>query len=297
MARSKKLVIAVPKGSLGKSTLEKFTQLHLAYDLDSPRPQFEFKWKGYDIIVKVMRAQSIPRTILNGAAHIGITGEDCVEEDKLERVAKNGGSNQRDVVILRKLHYNKQSLGYVSVVAARREDDNKEYGPESKIKIVSEFPRLTHKFYPEAEIQNVIGGAEDEFVAHNEFDLCVTVTETGSGLERRNLQIEQEFLRSTTVLIVKKPENKFELFARRLVGLIDAPDYTKVQFNISIKSWNKVGKTIPALLKPNVHFLSNTEMCSVETIVKSTDVHWLMEKVIPYNASGFVETQPYSVIP
>lgn len=297
MARLKTLIIAVPKGSLGEATLRVFSKLGLIYNLESQKSQFEFRWKGYEIVIKIMRAQSIPRTILAGAAHIGITGEDCIREDKLERIAKNGKGKKRDVVILKSLNYNKQSSGYIRVVSVRRKDDRKKYSPESKIKIVSEFPYITREYYANAEIQPVIGGAEDEFAAHDEFDICVCVTETGRGLEKKNLLIENELFKSTTVLIVKKVKPELELFARRIEGVINAPDYRNIKFHINVEKWKKVEKDIPALFKPNVYFITGTDICSVETIVKEDEVQWLIEKMTAMGASGFVEAQPISVMP
>jgi ATP phosphoribosyltransferase-like protein len=247
-----------------------------------------------------MRSQSVPRTILLGGAHIGITGEDCVMEDKLDRIYNNFPS-QNDVVVLRKLNYNKSSSGFVRVVAVRRKPSNggkhKEIKDSENLEILSEFPYITRRYYPRAKIQPIIGGAEDEFVAHTNYALAICVTETGAGLEEKNLEIEKVLLKSTAILIAREEKEEFMEFADMLEGVIRAPEYLELKMHVPKEVLENIFSLIPALQEPNVIWLPHRKLYSVETVTTIADFYFLRHKLKPLGVTGFVGRKVDIIIP
>jgi ATP phosphoribosyltransferase len=222
----------------------------------------------YDEEISVMftRAADIPEFVADGAADLGMTGLDLIEE------------NSASVEILEDLNF-----GSARLVLAVPEDS-----PIEKISditdgavVATEFPNLTDKYFKNmginAKIVELSGSTEiAPFIGVA--DIIADLTSTGTTLKMNHLKIIDTILESSIKLIANKKsykENneKIEAIRTGIKGVLDAEGKKLVMMNVEKKFLDDIKKAMPGLTGPTVsNVLSNKDIVAVHAVVNEKDV-------------------------
>src|SRR5688500_9108976 len=144
---------------------------------------------GGEFLALFVRANDIPEFVADGAADLGITGRDLIEE------------SERDVVTLLDLGF-----GRCRLALAAREDSG--VGAASDVaqgaRVATVFPRLTAQYFKKSGQQVVVvpvSGAAEIAPHLGVADLIVDLVSTGSTLKMNGLREVATVLESTAQLI------------------------------------------------------------------------------------------------
>jgi len=281
------LKIALPSGSLEKETLELFKSA----DLEVKRSDREYASRIDDPRigkVSLLKAQEIPKFVEYGYFDIGITGLDWITE------------RGADVAEIAEFNYSKRGEGKVKIVLAGSADE-KINSPE-KIKdgsrIATEYINITKKYFEKLGIKVKIFhsyGATEAKVPEMA-DYVVDLTETGETLKKNNLKIIDTILESSTKFIAnkesikdKKKKKEIEEIKTLLLGVIEARGKVLLTMNVQKSNLKSVIEILPAMKKPTVSRLYNSNYYAVETVVNKTEVNRLIPKLKERGAEDILE--------
>ena len=282
------LKLVLPKGSLEKSTLALFEGADLTvirgssvdYRASIEDPRIDD--------VRVLRPQEIPVYVADGLFDIGITGRDWIEET---------GS---DVVSLGELHYSKATARPVRIVVAVAGDSPVESVADlaSGVRVSSEYPELTRRFFEErgieADIQLSYGATEAKIP--DIVDVVVDITETGRALRAAGLKVIDTILTSFTELVANAesyadPEKRhaMEQIHRLLQGTLEARGKVLVKMNVPADRLDAVIDMIPSMKSPTVNELFRGAGFAVETVVAKSEINVLIPELRDGGATDILE--------
>ena len=282
------LKIVLPKGSLEKSTLALFEGADLTvirgssvdYRASIEDPRIDD--------VRILRPQEIPVYVADGLFDIGITGRDWIEET---------GS---DVVSLGELHYSKATARPVRIVVAVAGDSPVESVADlaSGVRVSSEYPELTRRFFEErgieADIQLSYGATEAKIP--DIVDVVVDITETGRALRAAGLKVIDTILTSFTELVANAesyadPEKRhaMEQIHRLLQGTLEARGKVLVKMNVPADRLDAVIDMIPSMKSPTVNELFRGAGFAVETVVAKSEINVLIPELRDGGATDILE--------
>lgn len=282
------LQLVLPKGSLEKSTLELFENADLPVSRGS---SVDYKGTINDPRiddVRILRPQEIGRYVSEGLFDLGITGRDWIEETNSE------------VVSLGELHYSKNTARPVRIVVAVPGDSPWESVSDlpQGVKVSSEYPVLTQKFFEkagiEADIQLSYGATEAK--APEIVDVVVDITETGRALRAAGLKVIDTILTSYTELIANPaayavPEKRLamEQVHTLLSGVLEARGQVMVKMNVGADQLDAVIAQLPAMKSPTVNELFGGSGYAIETVVPKNQINILIPELRGAGASDIVE--------
>ena len=282
------LKLVLPKGSLEKSTLALFEGADLTvirgssvdYTASIEDPRIDD--------VRILRPQEIPLYVADGLFDIGITGRDWIEET---------GS---DVVSLGELHYSKATARPVRIVVAVAGDSPVESVADlaSGVRVSSEYPELTRRFFEErgieADIQLSYGATEAKIP--DIVDVVVDITETGRALRAAGLKVIDTILTSFTELVANAesyadPEKRhaMEQIHRLLQGTLEARGKVLVKMNVPADRLDAVIDLIPSMKSPTVNELFRGAGFAVETVVAKSEINVLIPELRDGGATDILE--------
>ncbi len=280
-----KVKLGLPKGSLQEATFKLFKKagFSVACSSRSYIPSID----DDEINCLLIRAQEMSRYVEEGVLDCGLTGNDWIEE------------NSSDVVRVAELRYAKQSLNPVRwVVAVAKDSPIKKVRDLKGCRIATELVNVTKKYLKRnkvnAEVEFSWGATEikvPELV-----DAIVELTETGSSLRANNLKIIDVVCYSTTWLIANKKtwknaskKKKIENMALLLKGAILAEEMVGLKMNVMEKNLKKILKILPAMQKPTISSLTQSNWVAVETIISEKEVRELIPKLKRAGVVGIIE--------
>jgi ATP phosphoribosyltransferase len=268
-----KLRLGIPKGSLQEATLRLFERAGLrvytnarSYFASTADPEIE---------CMLIRAQEMARYVEHGALDAGLTGIDWVLESGLE------------VVPVADLIYAKQSRGKVRWVLAAPEDSPFKRAQDLSGKIVAtELVNVTRNFsWGATEVKPPMLA-----------DAIVEVTETGSSLRANRLRILDTVLESNTQIIANRGawadaerRGKIENLALMLKGAMEAQDRVGLMLNVRKQNLEGVLAVLPALQKPTISTLSDSEWVAVNTVIEEAAAWQVIPRLKAAQAQGIVE--------
>ena len=281
------LSIALPKGSLQEQTLLLFAEA----DLPVKRSSREYTVSIADeriSNVKILRPQEIPKYVEEGYFDLGISGLDCITE---------AGA---DVVEVADMPYAKTGAGVMKMVIAVPEDSSVQAAGDIKSgsRVTTEFPNITKKYFEKLGIPVDVFysyGATEAKVPEI-MDVVVDLTETGSTLRRNHLKIVNVIMESTTRLIANKASWKDP--ARRkaideirtlLLGVIDARGRVLLSMNVAKDKLDDVVGVLPAMKRPTVAPLYNSDYFEITTVVDKDTVNVIIPKLKAMGAEDILE--------
>ena len=222
-----------------------------------------------------LRDDDIPQYVEDGVAHIGIVGENVVQE-------KN-----RSVDVVEALGFSKCRL---SIAVKKTDTYNGSKFLEGK-KIATSYPFLTQKFLDDnsinAEIHEISGSVELA-PGIGLADVVCDLVSSGSTLFMNGLQEVQTILESQAVLIRSKAlDSSLQKILDQLVFRIRAVRKAKknkyVLLNAPNDSLDKIIKLLPGMRSPTVLPLATSGWSSVHSVLNE-DEFW--EKIEQLKAAG-----------
>lgn len=279
--------IALPKGSLEEKTLELFKDADLPVfrearnyfgRIDDPRVSE----------VRFLRPQEIPLYVAEGYFDLGISGYDCIVE------------NEADVEIIADLPFSRATSRPVKMVVAVPEDsdiENVEDIPEGA-RVTTEFPNITRKFFEDKgkKVRVYYSHGATEAKVPDIMDVVVDLTETGETLRQNRLKIIATILESTTKLFANKESLKDEKKAKAveeiktlLLGVIEARGKVLLSMNVHRSNLEKVVSVLPAMKRPTVNKLYDSEFFEVVTVVEKSSINILLPRLKEMGAEDILE--------
>ncbi|HNS00597.1 MAG TPA: ATP phosphoribosyltransferase [Planctomycetota bacterium] len=276
---------ALPKGSLEKATFALLAQA--GFNLTVGPRSYAPAVDDEELQVRLVRAQEIPRYVVQGVFDIGITGHDWVVET---------GADVEEVL---ELVYSKASMNACKWVLAVPEDSPIRSVEDLRGKrIATELVGVTRRYLAarriEAEVEFSWGATEAK--APDLVDAIVDITETGRSLAANKLRIIDVILETTTRLIAGKESlkdpgkrRKIENFAMLLEGALVAQGMVGLKMNVNAADLSKVLAVLPALKDPTVNRLREKDWYAVETVLKERQVRDLVPELKRAGARDIIE--------
>lgn len=282
---AKKLKLGLPKGSLQEATVRMFKKAGFIVGI-SERSYFP-SIDDDEIEAILFRAQEMSRYVEDGILDCGITGNDWILE------------NSSNVVRVAELIYAKQSLKPVRWVLAVPQDSKaKTIKDLNGKRIATELVNVTKNYLKKnkvkAEVEFSWGATEVKAVIG--IDAIVEVTETGSSLRANNLREIVTVCESTTQLIANRSSwmnpwkrAKMENLAMLLKGAILAEEKVGLKMNVAKKDLKGVLAILPAMKRPTISNLSDSDWCDVDTIIDEKTAKSLIPELKRAGAQGIIE--------
>ena len=280
-----KLRLGIPKGSLQETTIALLKRAGLTV-YTSSRSYFA-NTDDPEIECMLIRAQEMARYVEHGVLDCGLTGKDWVIESGLE------------VVSAAELIYAKQSLGKVRWVLAVPEDSGFHKIEDLAGKIIAtELVNVTRNYFSSRNVPVKVefSWGATEVKPPMLADAIVEITETGSSLRANRLRIMETVLESSTQLIANKKtwaetekRQQIENLALMLCGAIYAQGRVGLMLNVRKTDLQGVLAVLPALQKPTISALSDSEWVAVNTIIEEGTAWKIMPQLKAARAEGIVE--------
>ena len=281
-----KIRLGIPKGSLQDATLALFGRA--GFNIYANGRSYFPTIDDAEIECMLIRAQEMARYVEHGFLDAGLTGGDWVVESGL------------DVQTVTDLMYAKQSRTKVRWVLAVPQDSTYEKAEDlNNCIIATELVQTTKNYFAK---KNVAVRVEFSWGATEVkppilADAIVEVTETGSSLKANRLRIIDTVVESQTQLIANRKawegdpwkRKKIENIALMLRGAIDAQGRVGLMLNVQKKDLDAVLKVLPALKRPTISALSDSDWVAVNTILEESVVRDVLPKLKEANAQGIVE--------
>ncbi len=284
-ARSDKLRLGIPKGSLENATVDLFRRA--GFNITTSSRSYFPAIDDPEIECMLIRAQEMARYVDDGILDVGLTGRDWVEESEAQ------------VVTIADLIYSKQSFGKVRWVLAVPESSPFHSVKDLQGKIIATELVQTAKRYLErngvtAKVEFSWGATEVKPPVLA--DAIVEVTETGSSLRANNLRIIETILESNTQLIANRESVKDEWKRRKIEDMrmlldsaIAALGKVGLMLNVRKQDLDAVIAVLPALKTPTISHLSDEDWLAVNTILDESTVRIIIPRLKEAGAQGIVE--------
>jgi ATP phosphoribosyltransferase len=219
-----------------------------------------------DISLLFARSRDIPEYVENGAADLGITGEDFIQES---------GASVQTLLDL--------GIGKAELIVAVPDDSAFEKIEQlDGKKIATEFPEVTKKYFASRKI-NVhvveVSGATEITPHIGVADAIVDLTSSGTTLSINHLKIIAPVLRTSQKLIAseecmaREPKKAAEI-TLALQSVLEAKGKRYLMMNVPEEALEAVKKKLPGLSGPTVMRVeSSSRMCAVHAVVHESEIY------------------------
>jgi ATP phosphoribosyltransferase len=279
------LKLGLPKGSLQESSLQLFRRA--GYEINVSSRSYFPSIDDDEIECMLIRAQEMARYVEDGILDAGLTGKDWILE------------NESNVIEVADLVYAKQTFGKVRWVLAVPEKSPFQSVKDLQGKIVAtELVGVTKRYLErngvKAKVEFSWGATEVKPPVLA--DAIVEVTETGSSLRANGLRIVETVLESNTKFIAHPgawenawKRQKIETLIMLLQGAIEAAGKVGLMLNVQRADLEKVLAVLPALKRPTISALSDSDWVAVNTVIEEKTVREIIPRLKAANAQGIVE--------
>ncbi len=237
---------------------------------------------GLQAAILFVRPDDIPLLVAEGAADMGLVGEDLVRENKcVERVNK------------------RLDLGYGHcrlAVATRIVGGAKTVEALKGQKIAASMSVSAREFFRQRNVEvNLleVTGSVEIMVALGLADAIVDLVESGDTLRDNGLEVIETVAQSQAVLIqTPKPRNEelCDLIIRRLKGVLTAQQYTLLEYNIHRDKLKQAESLTPGYNSPTISPCENPDWVAVKVMVPKKQSIEIMDKLEALGASAILET-------
>jgi len=286
-----KLKLGIPKGSLQDATIHLFARagFNIYVSTRSYFPAID----DPEIECMLIRAQEMARYVSDGVLDAGLTGQDWIAEHEA------GDGKTGVLTSVADLVYAKQSFGKVKWVLAVPEDSPFKDARDLDGKtIATELVRVTRAYFERQRVNVKVefSWGATEVKPPMLADAIVEVTETGSSLRANRLRIIDTLMESNTQLIANHSaledpwkKTKVDNIALLLRAAIEAQGRVGLMLNVRRDDLAAVLDLLPALQRPTISALSDTEWVAVNTIIEERTVRDLIPRLKSARAQGIVE--------
>ncbi len=279
------LKLGLPKGSLQDASLQLFRRA--GYEISVSSRSYFPSIDDEEIECMLIRAQEMARYVEDGILDAGLTGKDWILE------------NEAHVIEVADLVYAKQTFGKVRWVLAVPEKSPFQSVKDLQGKIIAtELVGVTRRYLErngvKAKVEFSWGATEVKPPVLA--DAIVEVTETGSSLRANGLRIVETVLESNTKFIAHPAawedpwkRQKIETLIMLLQGAIEAAGKVGLMLNVRRDDLEKVLSVLPALKRPTISALSDSDWVAVNTVIEEKTVREIIPRLKAANAQGIVE--------
>ena len=279
------LKLGLPKGSLQEASLQLFRRA--GYEISVSSRSYFPSIDDEEIECMLIRAQEMARYVEDGILDAGLTGKDWILE------------NESNVIEVADLVYAKQTFGKVRWVLAVPEKSPFQSVKDLQGKIIAtELVGVTQRYLErngvKAKVEFSWGATEVKPPVLA--DAIVEVTETGSSLRANGLRIVETVLESNTKFIAHPgawedawKRRKIETLIMLLQGAIEAAGKVGLMLNVRRDDLEKVLSVLPALKRPTISALSDSDWVAVNTVIEEKTVREIIPRLKAANAQGIVE--------
>jgi ATP phosphoribosyltransferase len=296
---ARKLRLGIPKGSLQDATIQLFARagFNIYASMRSYFPAID----DPEIECMLIRAQEMARYVADGVLDAGLTGQDWIAEHLAGPPANPAATGPKAgaIVPLADLIYAKQSFGKVRWVLAVPEESRFQKPQDLEgATIATELVRATQAYFTRQGVNvNVeFSWGATEVKPPTLADAIVEVTETGSSLRANRLRIIDTVLESNTQLIANErsladewTKTKLDNIALLLKAAIEAQGRVGIMLNVRAGDLPAILALLPALQRPTISPLSDSEWVAVNTIIEERTVRDLIPRLKAARAQGIVE--------
>jgi ATP phosphoribosyltransferase len=293
-----KLRLGIPKGSLQDATIQLFARA--GFNIYASSRSYFPAIDDPEIECMLIRAQEMARYVADGVLDAGLTGQDWIAEHAAAVASGNSTDGTSPIVVsLADLVYAKQSFGKVRWVLAVPEDSRYKTPQDLEgATIATELVRATQAYFGRLGVGvNVeFSWGATEVKPPTLADAIVEVTETGSSLRANRLRIIDTVLESNTQLIANPKaltspwtKTKLENIALLLKAAIEAQGRVGIMLNVRSSDLEAVLGLLPALQRPTISPLSDSDWVAVNTIIEERTVRDLIPRLKAARAQGIVE--------
>lgn len=288
----KQLVIGIPKGSLGDSTVDLFRRA--GFDLHVSSRSYYPSIDADDLSCVLFRAQEISRYVEDAVLDAGITGHDWIQE------------NASDVVEVEELVYSKATSNPARwVLAVPNESEIQRVEDFEGGIVATELVGVTQRYFESRGVKVKVefswGTTE---VKARMLTGIVELTETGSSLRANNLRVVDEIMTSTPRLIANRQaladpwkQERIESLALLLQGAIEARAKVGLKMNISRENLPSILELLPSEQSPTVSSLADSDYAAIEVILEERVERDLIPLLRKAGATGIITYPLNRVIP
>jgi ATP phosphoribosyltransferase len=291
----KKVRLGIPKGSLQDATIQLFARA--GFNIYASTRSYFPAIDDPEIDCMLIRAQEMARYVADGVLDAGLTGQDWIAEHLATAPSPRGDNGT--IVPLADLIYAKQSFGKVRWVLAVPEESRYQKPQDLEgATIATELVKATQAYFSRLGVTvNVeFSWGATEVKPPTLADAIVEVTETGSSLRANRLRIIDTVLESNTQLIANEKalsdewtKTKLTNIALLLKAAIEAQGRVGIMLNVRSEDLQAVLALLPALQRPTISPLSDSEWVAVNTIIEERTVRDLIPRLKAARAQGIVE--------
>ncbi len=288
-----KLTLAIPKGSLEKSTIELMRKA--GWKVSEGGRSYYPHIDDEEISCVLLRPQEMPRYIESGKLDAGFCGKDWVIE------------NNADVQVVSELIYSKHLLTPVRwVLAVPNKSPVQSIQDLEGCTIATELVETTKRYL---EKNNVNAKVEFSFGATEVkppdlADAIVDVTETGSSLRANNLRIVETVSESNTQLIANKEawaqewkREKLQNIGMLMQAAIRANEMVGLKMNVPGEMRDRIASMLESLASPTLSPLAKEGWFAIEVIIHESRVRRLVPELRKAGATGIIEYPLNKIIP
>jgi ATP phosphoribosyltransferase len=290
------LRIALPnKGRLSEETRELFNDAGLEVRSSGERALTASLGGEFEAIF--VRAQDIPEFVADGAADVGVTGWDLVNE------SGRALTSHLDL-----------GFGRCRLVVAAREDSGirtiADIGRDGPMRVATVFPNITRRFF-EAQGRPVdvvpVSGAAEIAPHLGIADVVVDLTSTGSTLRVNGLREIETVLRSSAHLITAEggprngnPDRAREMgdLSTALASVIRARGQRYLMANVPRTALDRVREVLPGLNGPTViEIAESSAFVAVHAVVGADTIYRTISQLRALGGAGILVTRIERLVP
>lgn len=290
---SRKLKVAIPKGSLELPTIELLAKA--GYEINVSSRGLRPSSNDSELDLYLIRAQEIGRYLGQGFIDCGITGYDWAYE------------NDVDLIDLAELPYSRATVRPTKWVLVVPEDSPIRVPEDLEGKrIATEGVGITQRYLKErgitAEVEFSWGATEVK--VPDLVDAIVDVTETGSSIKANHLRIVDTLLTSfphfyanPTAAADPWKKEKMDQIALMLKAALGARGKVGLKMNLPSVRLAEIIEKLPSLRRPTISQLSEEGWVAVETVIDETVVRDMIPELKRLGAEGIIEYPLNKIVP
>ncbi|MGJ8677780.1 MAG: ATP phosphoribosyltransferase [Akkermansiaceae bacterium] len=282
---SKKLKIALPKGSLQEPTIKLLEQAGFkVYTSDRGlRPDSD----DSELDIFLIRAQEVAGYIAQGFIDCGITGLDWASMHK------------EHLTDLAELPYSRATLRPTKWVLVVPEDSPIQSVKDLEGKrIATEGVEITQNYLDAHGVNATIefSWGATEVKVPELVDAIVDVTETGSSIRANNLRIVDTLLVSYPHFYASKTAyedswkmEKMDRMVLMLKAALEARGKVGLKMNLPETALSAILEKLPSLRRPTISRLAEEDWVAIETIIEDSIARQIIPDLKKLGAEGIIE--------
>ena len=238
---------------------------------------------GLDLVVLFVRPDDIPILVAEGAADLGIVGQDLVHEHACEARVQR----------LLELDFGHCRLAVAARIGGKIRNARALRGK----KVAASMIHSTREFFRRKGVKVnlvAVSGSVEIMVALGLADAIVDLVESGDTLRDNGLEVLETVAHSQALLIRSKQVRNAKLCGivqRRLQGVLTAQQYTLLEYNIRRARLKAAEQIAPGFESPTVSGLEDPAWCAVKVMIPKKRSIEIIDKLEALGASAILETE------